>query len=520
MKRSISTRHARLGGAAWLLALFLTPATASVAQQTPPPNVGTPPAEQSEAEKTAPPKPSAPAITAEGIQQQLAGVDELKDLDDDTKAKIRDVYKRAQQHLTEAEGYRARSSSFTSMAATAAERAGTVRFEVSATPTNVTIDVPRNATLQQLIQLADEANAVVSTAQQRKTELDAEPARRSQRRVEIPKLEEAARRKEGELTEQLAATNAESPLGMAQKVRIQAQLLALAKEKELYELERNAYTATAELLPLERELASRKLSVAEKQLVKWRQLVDKRRREEADREAEAARIEAAMASPALQPLALKNEELAGRSKDLVIKIQEIRHELDATKALYDEVQEQFNVTKKKVDQIGLTNAIGLLLRQQNASLPDVRAYEINSRQHEEDIRDTQLKLMDLEEEHGKLLDIDRAETILQTLGKTDTDLSPEELEQAVNDLLDKQKEHFNSLLQNENAYFGWLVDLENAESQLIKIVAEYDNYIGQRILWVRSSSPINFGDFHRQRGCPGVVSRPRALVEPYQSIVD
>ncbi len=313
-------------------------------------------------------------------------------------------------------------------------------------------------------------------------------------------MEDEARRKQQQLTTELTTINAESPLGVAQSARIQAQLLSLAQEKALYENERNAYAATAELLPLERELASLQLSIAEKQLVKWRELVDKRRREEADQEAEAARFEAAMASPALQPIALRNEKLAESSQELVRKIQEIRYELDATKKLYDEVEEQFSVTKKKVDQIGLTNAIGLLLRQQNASLPDVREYQVNSRQHEKDIRATQLKLMDLEEEHGKLLDIDRAETILEELGNTDEELSPEELERAVNDLLNKQKEHFNSLLQNENAYFGWLVDLENAESQLIKIVAEYDNYIDQRILWVRSSSPLNIGDFQRSAG--------------------
>ncbi len=101
------------------------------------------------------PRPSsaAPALTAEGLQQQLKSVDELKDVDDDTKAKIRDVYKRALQHLTEAEGFRARSVSFASMAATAEERTGTVRFEVSATQANVTIDPPKDATLQQLTQL-------------------------------------------------------------------------------------------------------------------------------------------------------------------------------------------------------------------------------------------------------------------------------------------------------------------------------------------------------------------------------
>ncbi len=518
-------RNGRLMLVTWLVALALVPAATVMAQPATSPGAGAPaaatqpPATQPPATQPPPPpttqppttqppttQPPAespvvsPPVTVEAIQQRLKDVENLSELDDEAKAKLRELYQKALQDLTEAQGYLARSNSFAKMAESVEEQLKTVNFQLSAAPNNVTIDVPPDATVQKLVQLAEEANAEVLAAQRRKNELEAEPGRRQQRRVELPKIQQEVRRKEQELAEQLTTVTAAGPMGEAQKTRIQAQQIAVAREKELYEKELNAYVATAELLPLERELANRQLSLAEKRLAKWRELVDVRRRTEASEKAEAARLENAMASPALQPLAARNQALAERSQQLVIKIQEITGELDDTEKLFTKIEGQFKSTKSKVEQVGLTNAIGLLLRQQNAHLPDVSKYRVNSQQHIQEIRATQLELIELEEERGSLFDIDRTEAIISELAASDTGFLPLELEGAVTDLLEKQKEHFRTLLQNENTYFGRLVDLENAEAQLIKIVAEYDNYIGERILWVRSSGTITLGDIRRSGG--------------------
>ncbi len=62
-------------------------------------------------------------------------------------------------------------------------------------------------------------------------------------------------------------------------------------------------------------------------------------------------------------------------------------------------------------------------------------------------------------------------------------------------LVDKQLELLTTLQQNENTYFEDLVELESTEQQLIKAVNEYEKYVDERVLWIRSSELISLDDF-------------------------
>ena len=54
-----------------------------------------------------------------------------------------------------------------------------------------------------------------------------------------------------------------------------------------------------------------------------------------------------------------------------------------------------------------------------------------------------------------------------------------------------------TLQQNQDAYFERLMELESTEQQLVTAVRNYEKYIAEHVLWVRSSDPLSWTDFRQ-----------------------
>ena len=165
--------------------------------------------------------------------------------------------------------------------------------------------------------------------------------------------------------------------------------------------------------------------------------------------------------------------------------------------MLERTRQQAKLTRDKVDQVGLNYAIGLLLRQEDATLPDIREFRRNSRARERRIREVQLQIIDLAEERSRLTDVDFVEGFLKDLKSKPAWITPADLEQAVRGLVDTQLQALSTLQQNLNAYFQRLVELESTERQLVSAVSDYEKYIAEHILWIQSSDPLSLQDFRR-----------------------
>ncbi len=355
---------------------------------------------------------------------------------------------------------------------------------------------PPDATLAKLEELLNAEEKKLDAAKQLKEKLDLELGRRQGRRAEIPgrvrELQDARAALEAELK---AGQAAAGPKADANVARTTAKIAAIAQEIQLAEQELATYTATADLLPLERDAASREASLAEKRVAAWRQAVEDRRAQDVQRQAEVARVEATETPESLRPLADRSAELAKRSSELLDKIQLVNGEMDRAKALLEKTQQQFKLTADKVNRVGLNYAIGLLLRKQAATLPDVRKYRRNSRERERLIRDVQLQIIDLAEVRSALTDVDFVESFVRNMRAMPPHWTADEVEQAVRGLVDTQLQALTTLQQNFNAYFERLVELESTERQLVVAASEYEKYIDEHVLWIQSSEPLSWEDF-------------------------
>ncbi len=357
--------------------------------------------------------------------------------------------------------------------------------------------IPAKLSLPELQQLLTERTAQREAARAEVKRLENEPVRRQERRAQIPDEIQQARARIGEIDHQLEAPapTGEAPaLTQARKTRLQAERQKLNQKVLKLQAELANYAATAELLPILRDIAAREASRAEESVAAVERRIEQRRLEEAQEKARQARLDAARALPALQPLAQKNQSYADRNAQLPKAIESTSRELDEANARLSSLRSEFERTKQKVEKIGLTDAIGLLLRKQRNSLPNVAtlAQEIDQRQEENQA--LRLELMELDEERLELSDLQRATdaalAAIQPVGM----LTEEELRQAVSDILQKRKDQLDTLIRNLNTYFERRVELDTTVEALINETRRYSEYIDEHVLWIRSAPPLTLSD--------------------------
>lgn len=410
--------------------------------------------------------------------------------------KIRALYDDALRDLNEETKLLAETAELEKAAANAPNDLAAAKAKRDAPPAAIE-PIPARASLPELQQLLTERAAQREAARAEVKRLENEPIRRQERRAQIPEEIQQARARIAEIDRQLEtpAPDGESPaLTQARKARLQAERQKLNQRVIKLQTELASYAATGELLPILRDVAAREASQAEESVAAVERRIEQRRLEEAQEKARQARVDAARALPALQPLAQTNQAYADRNAQLPKAIESTNRELDEANARLDSLRSEVERTKQKVERIGLTDAIGLLLRRQRASLPNVGTLQQQIDQRQEENQSLRLELMELDEARLELSDIQQAtQRALDGIQPTGA-LTEEELQQAVREILQKQKDQLDTLIRNLNTYFERRVELDTTVEALIGETRRYSEYIDEHVLWIRSAPPLSLSD--------------------------
>ena len=168
---------------------------------------------------------------------------------------------------------------------------------------------------------------------------------------------------------------------------MQAHQLFLAARRQRAESERRLAQAeidwfqsplAEELLDAEQELAAKTLSLKVAELGMLEDELGKRRGDEADQRVHRAQDVVAQIAPALKTIAEENLELAKEQRDVAGNLRDVEHRHESTSTTLAELQKEFDRTQKMVNDVGLTDTIGLMLRQQRSRLDGFADLEIQS----------------------------------------------------------------------------------------------------------------------------------------------
>lgn len=396
-------------------------------------------------------------------------------------------------------------------AETAVEERAKIEKQLAEPPADITPTPPPDATREKLQAEVSRAETEVAEAMQRLTTLEEEITRRATRRVMLAELITLAKKSLADIELQLAAKPPEDEASNVTAVRLlslRARRQAIVSELALLEQEGPLYEATARLLTARRDLAAHAEIEAEKKLDAWKKILADALREEAERQARAARLAAVNAHPDLKELADRNAELSRLNQETVAQLEAASRERDETQQKMESLTTDFETLTQRAEAAQFTHAIGVLLRSHRTSLPTLDRYHDRLAARQPTVSDLNLKHLDLERERRSLVDLETAVSLAMEKISTES-ATDEEVREEVKNLLTVQREVLTSLTLNMANLLSTMVALDSTERQLIVEVHRQSDYIAEHVLWVRSTTAISTSDFS---GMTAALSRLRASV--------
>jgi len=454
-----------------------------------------------------------PLPTPEQITASVQEVDAATDLDDAKKASIKQLYQQAAAALEATGKATAEVSRFEAMAQDASSSLQTVTQELKNLPKQPAA-LPDWLTLSQLQQKLAETDAEVTRGREELARLNGEVAARQLRQREVPVELDAARKQLADVNAQLAtaAPETEHPLlTRARRTNLRTQAASLTNRISALEKELPAYAATGELLPKQRDLAGQMLSLAEATRQALLDRTDQLRRSDVGSQVEQATRVLEQTPDEIKSIAETTLAYTTQNQAILRQLKETADSRSETERILDGVKQEFKRTREKVETVGLTDALGILLRTKRSDLAVVRGKHHTDRTRRAAVQELQLQLLQHEDARTDLTQLDAATDRL--LDELQVDGNDSNLRNQARKLLESQRDALDSLLQNQQAYFESLVALDSAERELVQQVDEYTSYIEGWILWVRSAPPLGVSDLSHAADAMRWLSRPTEWFE-------
>lgn len=435
---------------------------------------------------------------ASQISSRLKQLETDTALDADLKKQLVDRYTAAQTALNDAAAADQKAAGFRDRLSRSAATLKQVQDKLQKLPKQASANVDAtvgSADLQQMISsVQTEINQSDTGLQAQARATDEQATGRVKRLQEIP----------AQITELSAALDANqkdldaSPPDNEPKELTDARRVALQAQRTKLERQRSALQSelawlepaeTGDLLRDQRELAQRELTLKQDQAKLLQVELDQRRQLEAQEKVEAAQREAALAHPLLKPIADETQRLAEEDHSLTEDLRKVADDLHQAQSRFDGLQAESTRTQNMVEEVGLTESIGQLLRSQRANIANPRELKERIRERSDKIRSTRLTLFDLSAKIDELSDVESA--LPKALAKQNSEaqrLPSKTLIAEGEALLKHQREILTGLSNNYSKYIEQLASLDTLEIKLMNSAEAYGNFIDERAFWIRTSN--------------------------------
>ncbi len=437
---------------------------------------------------------AAPSVS--DLDQRIQQIEKDTSLSPELKAKLLGAYARAQEFQRQAEEARKRAQALGHSEKTAEKRLQQLRDRLAAFQLEPIIPQLEDAPTPRLEEALAQAQATLRKARDQKAKLDKQVNEYTERRQELPKRIAEARQRLQELKSQLSLlpTVVENePLATALRIQFEEERDTLTAQIKAYEQELESYRTRYKRLMVQRELATKQAKQAEERVATLEKWLTVRHKQELGSQLAETKIQlrqAAQTHPYLVQLAQGNNERLIRREQLVAQIKQVTARAETLSNRLNTLREDFDRIKERVSAVGLTPAVGLLLRKQRDKLPNLRRLQRQRNALQDQIGEARLELMEIADRRARLADLDRV--VEERLAQLDPPLEDQaeraELEPALRELLETRREYTHRLEADLNRYFDQLVKLDTQFQRLIAEARAFARYIDENVLWIPSGS--------------------------------
>jgi potassium-dependent mechanosensitive channel len=447
------------------------------------------------------------AVTPSLIETKLKEAEAATDLDEATKGKLAEQYRKILSNLEAKKSYEAKAAAFARALEEAPEETARLRADIANAPDQPKLepaapDTPLQAVEQLLAkQLADTTFEETRLATLEKS-LEAGAKRPGEVRTRLAE----AKRQIDEIDTALAAPAVEGePVDLTQARRwaLQTARTALIVEGRMLEQEQASLGVRTDLLRAKRDKSTLDLKDLKARQQALEAAANERRKASAVQardEAKEAEREATDKDPLVLELARQNTALSEDLTNLTSSMDALDKQRTAIQAEAQRIDDEFRSARERLEIVGTNSALGQILGDKRRQLPDLRTYRRAIAKREEQIAESTLTEIRFREERRQLRDLDayldQAVSDIPEAGRA-------RVRAEIKPLLEQRIGILDSLQTASATYIRALSEINFSAGQLLQTASAYDSYLSERLLWVRSVLPF---DWSAIAGLPAAVA--------------
>ncbi|MDX1811037.1 MAG: hypothetical protein R3240_03760 [Gammaproteobacteria bacterium] len=354
--------------------------------------------------------------------------------------------------------------------------------------------------LDELNTLSNKTNLDLETERHRRADLENEISHLMDRREKISAEANKFQERQNTLKQNTPTATAESGKEPGSATLIAGIELLLTSQKLLeIEWEQRSYDIRRDILRSQRQLAEMNVLNYENSAIQLQSALNLARSKAAAESMTTAAIASKIlggAHPVIQEILKTNQDLASESAEVSSKITELTTEKQSLEQSLEFFRQSFNSIKDKISSAGLSDTIGLRLRNAKNQLPDLSSFARRMESRRSEIEQVQLRRIELEDRLLELVNINRE--VDKQIAKTNftNEIEKKEFAEQLTQVLNEQKQKFlpATLTSYDNYFDNTLLPLLEKEKEYVKLINDYATYINERILWVKSSPFFSFQD--------------------------
>ncbi|WP_286177853.1 mechanosensitive ion channel domain-containing protein [Rhodopirellula sp. JC639] len=443
--------------------------------------------------------PAVPIVGANGptvdsIDAELAALELKSDLDAATKTRLVALLQQAKTTLQQGQTYEELANQYSQMIGSVAARQAEIQAQLDAQAGKEPA-IAEDLTLADATQSLATLKAELAAASKQVTDLTAESARRRTRLGEIPGLLTSAEKERADVAAQQAQpapVNESAIESQTRKTLLAARGEELAARIEALENEQAAYTATVDLLPLERKLAEANVARLRRQTELLQEAVLAMQKQQVQETADDLKQNVASVPKSLRTLAERNVELAELQKQLIEQAATTQQNLAGVQSAVDEVKADAKSSKERIDAIGLTDALGVILRQQREEAKALRNKFRPRDDLNKKVEEYQLSTFKMEDELADINQwLDQRESVQVDWDSTEIAWGDLGQDQAEWVLKRKRRKLLEDTLQSQNAVLQSMLTSDTQRRELVLLIDEFTAAIDANLFWTKDAPTLS-----------------------------
>ncbi len=448
-------------------------------------------------------------ISAEVVELRIQEVLATTDLEDEIKNALLQLYRSTLANLEMAHANSTAAEEFKETGKTAPAETLALReqLEKSANnPQKISVSVSADASSREIDQALQIELANQAAVSAKLTTLDQQQAAETGRPGIVRKRLTEASQLINKLADDIniPSTPGESPsLTQARRWALNSRSAAVRAEIRMLDQELLSQAARIDLLRAQSDDTVRRLRRIDKRVAILDELIKNKRRSETEALIASTDTTSIMEDDheLVQEYAEKNLTLSNQLQALTDELEQAGKDRSASNEKLKFIEKEFQVTEQRIEIAGLNQALGRILHEQRRDLANPRQLERNSRKREQVIIEAGLADIQFENEWRVLQDIP---AFLNELMADLPAEEPDAIRETMQDLLQDRRTLLKNALSTNSAYLRALADVDFQEQQLADVIRRFDNFLIERLIWVRSEEVVGIQSF---------MSLPGELIE-------